>query len=354
MDRHVLPRVTYWTGTWDPAREAISKEIDTLRRLQTPPAPVVAFSAGNRTALDVRNRVVTLAGRRWMVFRTCAALCEPMGEVTHAFGRVNAWPIFRSLGRRPFVFTAVAPGPPLEPAMYKRATVFVAESETLATILIEAGVRREAIHIIYPGVDLAQFAPTAFPPPPFRLLFASSPAEPQEIESRGVGLLVELARRHADIEVVALWRNWGQMRQGLDAIADLSPPDNFRIEELGSRSMADVYGSVHATACLFSKNVGKSCPNSVIEGLACGRPTLIANTCGIAHLIASKRAGVAAPRALDALSDALATLRSNHQDLSAGARVLAEEQFDVRDFCRKYVDIYSGLARDRRAVPAFR
>ena len=32
MGRRMPPRVTYWTGTWDPRQEAISKEVELLRR----------------------------------------------------------------------------------------------------------------------------------------------------------------------------------------------------------------------------------------------------------------------------------------------------------------------------------
>src|SRR5215204_5654480 len=98
-------RVTYWTGTWDPAREAISKEVQTLRCAVQPSAPVVSFSAGQRSSLSPRDRVVRLAGERWVTFRATAALLEPLGDVTHAFGAMNAWHSLTALGRRPIIFT---------------------------------------------------------------------------------------------------------------------------------------------------------------------------------------------------------------------------------------------------------
>lgn len=348
MDRDVLPRVTYWTGTWDPRREAISKEIETLRQLHAPPGPVVAFSSGNRTGVDLQRRVIKLSAKRWIAFRACAAIGEPVGAVTHAFGSVDAWPILRSLGRRPFIFTAVAEGPALNPAMYRRASVFVAESEPLAAALADAGVQPQNIRIIYPGVDLAQFSPTPLPAGRFRLLFASSPSEPSEIGPRGLALLVELAHRHPDIDFVVLWRRWGDVRKGLTALAALAPPENFRVEELGARRMPDVYAGVHATVCLFDTGVGKSCPNSVVEGLACGRPALIADTAGIARLVGSANAGIATRRTIDAVSEALLTLRARCAELGRGARALAEAQFDVNDFCRKYSNMYVEFARDTR------
>jgi len=275
---------------------------------------------------------------------------EQLGEVTHAFGRIDAWPMFRALGRRPFVFTAVAPAPLLDRKMYERASAFVAESEPLATALQDAGIPRQTIRIIYPGVDLLRFVPEPLPPAqPFRIVFASSPADPDEIEPRGIGLLIELAKRHRDIEVVVPWRRWGSLRRADRALMRLSPPPNFRIEHRGSRHMADVYASAHATACLFDEGVGKSCPNSVIEGLACGRPVLISRTCGIADLVGRHGAGVVSERRPDDLSAALQQLRENLVDLSRQARVLAEKEFGLDTFCRKYIDVYTELARQPAA-----
>ena len=104
-------RVTYWTGIWDPTREAISKEVQTLRRAVQPSAPVVSLSAGQKSSISPRDRVIRLAGARWMTFRATAALIEPLGNVTHAFGAMNAWHLLRALGRRPIIFTAVLAGP---------------------------------------------------------------------------------------------------------------------------------------------------------------------------------------------------------------------------------------------------
>lgn len=360
MDRDVPARVTYWTGTWDPEREAISKEVETLRRLQHPRGTVVGFSPGNRTAFRARDGVITLSAGWWMVFRACAAALEPRGDVTHAFGGVDAWHLLRSLGRRPFLFTAVAPGAALAPALYEGVSHFVAESEPLAVSLRDAGVPADRISVVYPGVDLECFAPTPLPwSDRFRVLFASSPADPAEIETRGVGLLVELARRHPDIEVIALWRQWGAVGRSRKLLLKLAPPSNFHVEELGSRRMSQVYASVHATACLFAEGVGKSCPNSVVESLACGRPALVSRTCGIAGVLEASGAGVSSELNPDALDAALDRLRGNLVGLSARARRLAEDQFGMERFCRTYLELYerlseSGCAVDRSQVTDYR
>jgi len=344
MDCQLPPSVTYWTGTWDPQREAISQEIAALRTLGHPAAPVVAFSPGNRTAWPT-DGVWRLSGRRWITFRTLAALIEPGGDVTHAFGPLNGWHLLRSLGRRPFVFTVVIPAEPLEQrSLYDRVTVFVAESESLAGSLRRMGVRDERIQVIYPGVDLQRFRHRPLPGGRFRMLFASSPADPAELDARGVPQLIELARRHPDVDVVVLWRNWGKAAEGKRLLATFDPPPNFIVEQRGARDMAELFASAHATVCLFQEGFGKSCPNSVVEGLACGRPALVSDSCGIADLLIEHGAGVAAARTPDALSAGLERLRRDFLRRTAEARQLAERCFSRPRFLKQYRDLYAALA----------
>src|SRR5437868_5220046 len=105
------PRVTYWTGIWEPHREAISSEVQALRSALQPGAPVVSFSAGQRTSHRVRDRVVRLSGRRWLLLRGVATVLERRGDISHAFGSLADWHLLRSIGRRPVLFTVVADGP---------------------------------------------------------------------------------------------------------------------------------------------------------------------------------------------------------------------------------------------------
>jgi len=239
--------------------------------------------------------------------------------------------------------TVVIPGPPLPPALYDKVALFVVESERLARSLALAGVAPDRIRTIYPGVDLARFRPTAPPPGRFRLLFASTPADPAEFPARGIPLLVELARRRPDVEVVFLWRRWGDQDAARRALGELRPPDNVTSEWGDVPDMAAALHRVHAVAACFAPDFGKSCPNSVVEGLACGRPALLADTCGIADLVTRERAGRCAPRTADALAEALDELRADHAAYAARARALAERHFDQAAFVRDYADVYEAV-----------
>ena len=344
------PRVTYWTGIWEPAREALSKEVQTLRRALQPNAPVVSLASGQRSSLSPRDRVVRLNGARWMTFRATAAMLEPFGEVTHAFGAMNAWHLLRALGRRPLVFTVALPGAALEEALYQKVTVFVAESECLADDLRRAGIGSERIRVIYPGVNLEEYRPRTRPAGDrFQVLFASAPSDACEFDARGIPLLVDLARLCPEIDVTLLWRSWGDQDAARRAFASLNPPPNIRIDLRGGRTMASIYQAADAVACLYEPGFGKSCPNSIVEALACGVPALVSDSCGIAGLIAAAGGGIKTTRHPADVAAAARTLRADHARFSAAARRLAESSFNVRQFVDAYARLYQSTAETAAA-----
>ena len=337
-------RVTYWTGVWDPAREAHSQLIAQLRGAHVPRRLVVSFSGGQRSWWRPRDGVYRLSGRRWGTMRVLASLIEPLGDVNHVFGSLGSWHLLRVVGRRPTLFTVTLPGAALDVALYRKVAFFAAETEDLATRLAALGVDGERVAVLHPGVDLCHF--TRAPPPAvsrFRLLFASSPAVPSEFERRGMPLLVELARRCRDIDVVIPWRCWDDPAETAAALRALDPPDNFRVVRRDFADMNEMYRQCHATVTCYARDFGKAAPHSILEGLACGRPALVTDTCGIAPLIAARGAGIAVPRDIESLVSGVAALRDELHVLSAGARALAEERFGLEHCREQYERLYRQL-----------
>ena len=155
VDRDMPPRVTYWTGTWIAAKEAISKEVNALRVGARSGAPVVSFAPGQATRFVERDRALCLSGRAWPLLRAAAAVIERRGDVTHIFGGQFSWHLFRALGRRPILLTAVAPRTGDEPLPHMRRIARVAiEADAAADEWVQAGVPRERVELVPPGVDL--------------------------------------------------------------------------------------------------------------------------------------------------------------------------------------------------------
>jgi glycosyltransferase involved in cell wall biosynthesis len=271
-------------------------------------------------------------------------MLERLGQVSHVFGRADAWHQLRAIGRRPTLFTVVVPGARLDRSVLARVRMFAAESEPLAEALARNGVPGARIRVIYPGVDLRRFAPAAPPAGRFRLLFASSPACVEEWSERGIPLLVELARAAPDVDVVLLWRDWDDAAQTSSALAALAPTPNLALDRGRVHDMSSVYASVHAIVLPFADGFGKSAPNSLLEALACGRPALLSAGVGVASVVQSAGAGLAVARSLEALLGGLAELRRRWRSYSQAARDLAVAAFDQDRFCEDYRALYAQLA----------
>lgn len=339
------PAVTYWTGIWDPTREALSKEVAALRATLSPRSPVVSFSRGQRTRLSPRGGVVRLSSNRWLLLRALAAAIEPMGRVTHVLGEFGPWHLLRAVGRRPVICTVAIDGPGIEKRLYDKVSVFAAETDSLARALIQAGVAPERVRVIYPGVDLRRFQPAPLPSaPPLRLLFASTPANPAEFDARGIPLLIEAARQCPDVQVTLLWRQWGDLRSAARAFASLRLPSNVDVVHRDVENMTDVYNAAHATVCLYAKGFGKSCPQSIIESLACGRPVLITGSCGVAAVVEGSGAGVVVEPSVDEVIRGIRQLAGSIGQYGEAARAAAVKHFDVDVFCGRYRDLYRELA----------
>lgn len=339
-----MPKLTYWTGIWEPSREALSKEVAWLRRTLAPGSPIVSFTP-QRSALLWRERVLRIHRTRWQALRAAAMAIERTGDVTHVFGGLDAAHFLLLLGRRPTIFTVAIPGAPLAADLYERVHTFVAESGPIADALLRAGIPPGRIETIHPGIDLSRY--TVSPQRDggaFRLLFASTPSELADFEDRGLWLLMDLARLRPDVEVVLLWRRWGRVQAALEAIAARNPPPNFRIELGDSADMPALYRGAHATVCAFAGGTGKSAPNSVLEGLASGRPALVTDTCGIADLVASHGAGAVTARSAAALAEGLDRLRDEYPAAAGRARTLAETHFNRATAEARYRALYARLA----------
>jgi glycosyltransferase involved in cell wall biosynthesis len=311
-----------------------------------PTSPVVAFSPGNQSNLDWRDRVISLSARHPAIFRAVAAGVEPFGDVNHVFGGLDSWYLLRAIRCRPTILTAVADGIRLEDRLYRHIVAYVAESPQLVRSLTRQGAPPDCVRLIYPGTDMSAFVPASAPEGRFRILFASWPEHREQLDKRGVFLLLELARQRPDIDVVLLVREWGNHAENLAALNAVGIPANVHIETLGCRSMADLYASVHAVAALFENGAGKSCPNSIVEGLACGRPALVSTECGIADTIGN-RAGVVVPRAVEQVVEGVGVLQSSWTQLARHARALAEDTFSNAAFVRQYRDLYDGATTVR-------
>jgi glycosyltransferase involved in cell wall biosynthesis len=334
------PKVTYWTGTWDPAKEAISKEICELRRGHRERAPVVAFSPSQPFRYSPRDRVLQIPARAWPVLRAAAAAIERSGDITHIFGGSVSWHLIRALGRKPIVLTAAVANDGDVQLPHSNISRVIVETDLAVDEWVQAGIKRDHVSIVRPGIDLDHFNLHEPPQGPFTLIFASTPSDVSEIASRGIPLLVELARARPDIRIILPWRQWGDVTKSREALVSLRPPGNFIVTHDNVHDMREVYRLAHATIVIFAAGTGKAVPNFVIEGLAMGLPCIATKSSGLASDLAQHRAGLVVEPQIAALSNAVDELQADSNGYSRRARLLAEARYDLRTFVAAYDRIY--------------
>jgi glycosyltransferase involved in cell wall biosynthesis len=344
------PRVTYWTGTWDPAKEAISKEVSALRTGSRETAPVVSFSPVQRIAWRRQDRVLVLPGGLWPALRAVAAILEPRGDITHIFGGDFSWHLFRALGRRPILLTAVAALNGNVPTPRRDLARVAVETDSGVDEWLGLGFPRERVVVIRPGIDVDWY--TRVPAPSgerFTLLFASTPSDPAEIEPRGIPLLVELARARPDCDFLVPWRQWGDLDAARRAIDELRPPPNFVVEHGDIEDMRPCYARSHATVVAFTPGVGKTCPNFVLEGFASGRPCLATSDAAFTPLVDRAGAGAVVSRDVASLSAGIDRLKTGWTGFADRARGLAEAEFSLRRFLSQYEQLYADILEEQTA-----
>jgi glycosyltransferase involved in cell wall biosynthesis len=280
------------------------------------------------------------------MLRMTAAIVEPFGTVTHVFGGQGSWHLIRALGRRPIVLTAVVAGTTGHHLPHVEFARVVVESELSIDEWTRAGIPRERIGIIRPGVDLDRFQPArSRPKGRLTLLFASTPARTEEIEPRGIGLLIELARQRPDVDILVPWRQWGDVQAARRALDARRPPPNFIVQHGDVPDMRDCYARADATIVCFEPGAGKTCPNFVVEGLACGLPCISTTEVALAPLLERSGAGVVVDRKPACLAQAVDRLRAGLTVCRERARHLAETEFDARRFLAAYEELYGAVAQ---------
>jgi glycosyltransferase involved in cell wall biosynthesis len=341
------PRISYWTGWLDPQMVAVSKEVYQLWQ-HFPGSWVFGVSSHYTLRVSRRWRTFGIHHRGFNFFRPFIPLLESRFDVSHIYTSLADWHFLQVLGNRPIVLTATESAARPNPRIVDRVAHVVAESEQLQADARAAGMPADRVSVIYPGVDLVNFHSTPPPALPWKCLFASSPEGEREIPTKGVDLLLELARAMPELRITVLWRPFG--RQSDKALNTVRAERLSNLEIVAGRvqNIQDVYRSHHFTIAPF-RTTGKPCPNSILESLACGRPVLVSSFVHIGELLERERAGISFATNIDDLQAAVHRLLAGYDTFQAAARACAESHFDLDTMIRAYGRLYDRLCSRRVA-----
>lgn len=342
MDRHVSPRIAYWTSAYAPGMEAISHQVALLRRHF---AHSIAWGLNRqRTFQFSMGRGFILSPRLWPFFRGATSVLQRAFHINHIVGGLGDWFYLRAATRRPIVLTAAVRSMPCDRLLLRKVDQFIVEWTTDVDALLSLGISADRVCVVPPPADLKRFSMAGVPSNEFTVLFASSPETQEQFDDRGIDILLDAATLRPQYRFVLLWRPWGN---GLAAVRRLANERGLTNVEIVSRripQIEDCYRAAHLTVAPF-RNPGatKSIPNSLIESMACGRPVICTSAIGFSKDVEHAGAGICIEPVADLLASATDDICRRWREMSFQARHFAERYFCQEGFIEAHRAIYQRL-----------
>jgi glycosyltransferase involved in cell wall biosynthesis len=215
------------------------------------------------------------------------------------------------------------------------------------------GIEPAKVDLIFPPVDLARFqskkkrelsgSPT--------VLFASSPRTREEMKDRGVNLLLDAAQMKTAVTWRMLYRRWRSNDTAYESTENLvreGQLSNVHLQHENVSDMLSEYESADFVVIPFiCATGGKPCPNSMVEGLACGLPVLISPVSPMADFVRHHRCGIVFQPTAESLNEALDRGCDTYATLSKKSLEVAKSHFSQRTYVKKIAAIYDKLSHRR-------
>jgi glycosyltransferase involved in cell wall biosynthesis len=343
-------RIIYWnTSCLQPEIEAVSKEVFQLARhfhnsLLFGINPHYLFRA------SVKQKYLGFHPVFDPLLRGLIPFIERRGDINHVYGEPTPWTFYKTLGHKPTVLTVASEkGCPQIDFLERCRKVWV-QTDTFRHKLLALGIDKRKVEVLYPAVDLTAFrscggAPRVVGAP--QVLFASAPRSAEEMEGRGVYLLLHAAKESPDIRYRLLYRAWKGGYTSLAATTqwlDTAQLPNIKLTNSVVSDMPSIYSEHHFTVLPYTQpDGGKECPTSLVEGLACGVPVLISSVAPFAYFVAEHRCGVVFEPTPSALVAAVETGVRQYAELSANAVKASQCFFSEEHMLRKVARVYQAI-----------
>jgi glycosyltransferase involved in cell wall biosynthesis len=340
-------RVLYWTECClEPKIEAISKEVCQLAH-HFKKSWIYGISPHYTARWSRADRYFGLHPVFHPLLRVGIPFLERFADINHVYGGVCPWVFYKSLKTKPLVLTIADQKGEPNFDFLERCRKIIVQTETYYKQVLGWGIEARKVELLYPGLQLDHFRPmrrdrSQGGPP--RILFASAPRSVEEMEGRGVHLLLETARRSPASHYSLLYREWAAGYTSLEPTRQAIARQDLRNVNLMNRTvgdMAEVYGQHEFVVIPYTRaDGGKECPNSLIEGLACGLPALISTVCPFASFIETHACGVVFEPTPEGLQQAIETGRSRYLELSENAAQTSRRFFSEANLLKRMAGIY--------------
>jgi glycosyltransferase involved in cell wall biosynthesis len=204
--------------------------------------------------------------------------------------------------------------------------------------------RRERYSIIHNGVDLSRFCPSSKKKSRKIALLSLGVLRHEYMLANVLGVYDYLRKRH-DLELHLVGSLDGICRRQLTEYLRASPSLGSDIKYAGHVNAGDLPYHINQTDVLIHPRLGDSCPNAVIECLACGVPVVCGSWGGTSELVGG--GGIVVPteewsydeKYRNGLCKAAETVLSNLDEFKKRARERAEQAFALSRVAEAYAAV---------------
>jgi glycosyltransferase involved in cell wall biosynthesis len=248
---------------------------------------------------------------------------------------------------RPVVYTATAglDGGRLPPTSFlRRLGAIVVPTCADLDRLTRLGLRN--IHRIRPGIDLTRFVERPVPPgPEFVLLSGSAPWTRGQFRTKGVDVLLQVAREMPDLRLVFLWRGV-HLPDLLSRVRRLGLVERVQILHQWV-DVSETLAGVHAAVVLAERpGLVKAYPHSLLEAMATGRPVLVSEGTAMARFVQRTGCGRVISRLeKNVLVEAIRQLRANYETCRARALDVGRRDLSQSEMIAAHRALYHALTR---------
>lgn len=342
-------KIIYWTGIYSPKYEAVSKEIQLLRSHTG--GTVYGISSMDFLKFSLKEKYLVHFNRPYRLVGKLVPWFELRHDVSHIFHSFDNPVFLKNLTKKPIILTGATGGEILTANEYQHISFLVAESSFDYERLINKGHSPEKVKLIYPGVDFSQkITPesSVSEPERFTVLFASSPITTDYFKARGIDLLLETAVKMPNVNFIMLWREWPDtvtvIKEMLQTGNHGKGYPNVQLKIGNVTDIASWYMKAHCVATPFcTEERSKPCPNSVLEGMALGKPALVSSKVGIQKLIQESGAGIVFEPHPENFANAIRKLSRNYQKYQKECIPTVTKHFSQESFLKSYQSLYDQL-----------
>jgi len=328
-----------------PQWEAVSMEVQTL-------SSAFRQNLGTRViALNVWGRSIKLKGHvkhiplpyalPAVVFLSRIAA---QVEVNHIFASPTEPLLTRRLAKLDNTVLTIAKDSPKLDVLEKNAATLrnlrhiVVESSRHKDLLLQLGVEKDRLQVIYPGVDLQPYRPAGSR---FTILFATSPFSKYDLLARGIHLMIRVAKLLPEVHFRLIWRR--NVEELSNLLSETNPP-NISVVSGFVEDMGAEYDASHTTILPALTDYSlKPSPHSALLSLAHGKPLLVSRPASLAGVVERSNCGIVFEPSVEGLCDAITRLMSNYPIYQENAHTAAKAFFSKEQFLARYAQLYSSL-----------